>query len=1518
MKRIVALLLFLSAVAAPAAQRTFDLRAPAAAPTAATKGVGDGATGGGILRAAEAPAADAGALAPGDIVTLLLFDGEQVDLEIEEASAATISGSRAFLARTKGSELLDAVILADADGRLHARIQGYGEGNVLRVFPRAGATAVEEAEPAPVVEDGEPPVAEPEAAPTSAPESDDGGVAPLAAAPPQTDTVVDVLVCFDRGAKAWAQNNGGTTNFAETAVQNMNLALANSDLDGYFRYRLVGVGFVDERDTSVGAALNHATYGNEGWSVVDPAAAACGADVVTVLVDTGIDSGITGSAWGMKHETAQAAAHFDAINACAIRAVAKGETMTHEVGHNLGCGHSNAKGQSDPGPMRFPYSSGYHFTGNDGKRYHTIMGYNSLEGESEHYELANVFSSPVLTFAGVHPGTADSNDNRRVLMQTCEWAAGWREAVVPISYDVFFTPESGTVIDGSLNVTLAPGRTGLDIRYTLDGSAPTLSSALYSGPIRLTGTTTIRAATVLNDVLGPVCTARYHVPGLAEAVDTPDVVWSTSSSYPWTFQTETTWDGADAAKSGSCQSWYSTDKGLYATVTGPAAMTFRWCATMHNTEPYMQNGDPMDELVVFVDGTRVWSDSGCGHPSDWKRSQAEIPEGTHEVSFRFQRIKEATGVADVTGWEYAVWLDDVSFAVVSRPPVLSPSTTANEATATTFAGTQTVSISASGGADTLVFYTTDGSAPAENGVLYEGPFEISDSTGVRAIAVEPGLDPSVETYGMYLERHRPVRPGEWTADVDGLTNAAAADSSARLILGLWSNAGTYPPCEEFRAVAEDPAFTSWCAANGVYLLGSDTTVHPDGVAARNLLFEWMKRLHPTNSPIYGPMLVAARRDGTLFAPDAADTFAIYSGGTFGTETYDGTVASLVACLASIIGGTTLSPPTATPDVELVTEFPVSVRLSNPNSSGTIRYTLDGSTPTRSSTAYTGSAIQIGRGQTLLATVFPADASALTSPVLRKNYCTVAGFFGIPEEAFDWELDAGDVPWREHPFASTPTLRSGNLAGSYDDPPYRSILRATAHAAGTLTFRFGDVTYSGGTSVFTAPDGSTTTVRSTSVTAGANKTVTTTVKPDDVLLWTRNVEHRNTEFESYDFGSAGIARCGAYLSRLVWTPAGGAPELGTVSVAATTTGATVSVPVTALGEGSSSATVKVVVDGVARTQTIDAAGTATFVFSGLEPGTSYTAAITATGSNGTSSTASKAFSTEALPSVGWFDVNWASDGYGTGTAWWNATAERTSGGTWTIPAGDASSRSDSVLSLGLPEGSVLRFTAVSPSAGGGYVTVDGTLSPVLASALPDLPAGAFAALCFARGGYKAWNGTQWVALSGAAPAASATAWTATFDFSSSPSRVRYAVGGATLSASGSDWIPLASAPGYVRGVGYAGGGTVGDFKATCAGGFPVPALASPGTDGAEPLVFGGTDVAPTLTVTIGNAQTGIWYAVYESERVNGTYTFAGRARAQEDGTLPITIDASATTKFLRIKASASEIAPVDPLFPGAAW
>jgi hypothetical protein len=60
--------------------------------------------------------------------------------------------------------------------------------------------------------------------------------------------------------------------------------------------------------------------------------------------------------------------------------------------------------------------------------------------------------------------------------------------------EVVFEPPGGGFA-GEVQVTLR-GRGGADVRYTLDGSAPDSDSPLYSTPIRLLGTTLLRARAV--------------------------------------------------------------------------------------------------------------------------------------------------------------------------------------------------------------------------------------------------------------------------------------------------------------------------------------------------------------------------------------------------------------------------------------------------------------------------------------------------------------------------------------------------------------------------------------------------------------------------------------------------------------------------------------------------------------------------------------------------------------------------------------------------------------------------------------------------------------------------------------------------------------------------------------------------------------------------------------------------------------------------------------------------------------
>ncbi|MBQ7211842.1 MAG: chitobiase/beta-hexosaminidase C-terminal domain-containing protein [Muribaculaceae bacterium] len=73
-----------------------------------------------------------------------------------------------------------------------------------------------------------------------------------------------------------------------------------------------------------------------------------------------------------------------------------------------------------------------------------------------------------------------------------------------------FTPAAGTYSTAQ-NVTIACATAGAEIRYTLDGAAPSAASALYTGPIAISATTTVKAVAIKDGQLSDVATATYTI-----------------------------------------------------------------------------------------------------------------------------------------------------------------------------------------------------------------------------------------------------------------------------------------------------------------------------------------------------------------------------------------------------------------------------------------------------------------------------------------------------------------------------------------------------------------------------------------------------------------------------------------------------------------------------------------------------------------------------------------------------------------------------------------------------------------------------------------------------------------------------------------------------------------------------------------------------------------------------------------------------------------------------------------------
>ena len=337
--------------------------------------------------------------------------------------------------------------------------------------------------------------------------------------------VVDVLVAFDQGAvlRSAVLGYDTITNFADYAVAKMNTVLEKSRLDDKFFYRLVGVIEVDATyDVINNNLLEALRQRNSGpLAPVGAARERCGADTITLLIDRDRNKSST-SGLGYEYKTQWTAESFDAngytCNICDIKTVYERYTMSHEQGHNLGCGHSERQG-GNSGPGRYSYSCGYHFVDAAGTNRYTIMAYDHTDPASGTYYPVPYFASPEITPAeiGMPVGTP-TNDNRQTILQTYNDVSAWREHVVPYEWDVRFIDDNGNDIpDGTyfvntLYVTLTNDNPAATIYYTFDGSTPGPGS--YSCPngqrFPLYESKKITACAVTNGVAMSVRTVAFN------------------------------------------------------------------------------------------------------------------------------------------------------------------------------------------------------------------------------------------------------------------------------------------------------------------------------------------------------------------------------------------------------------------------------------------------------------------------------------------------------------------------------------------------------------------------------------------------------------------------------------------------------------------------------------------------------------------------------------------------------------------------------------------------------------------------------------------------------------------------------------------------------------------------------------------------------------------------------------------------------------------------------------------------
>lgn len=951
-------------------------------------------------------------LAVGDALRFALFDDVTVKVVLKSRMHSAFGGE-IFSATVEGcGDAASAVVIADGDA-LTVDVNDFANRRAYKVISHPGGVKVQEAS---TEKKGA-------CACCAKHEVTDSGKTLVANAVKEPEenlanVSIDMLVAYDANAAKWAQSNGGgITNFAQMAVAKMNTVLENGGLRDSFYFRLVGVTAISASTTDLNVALDNVTNGRSGWAPIKTERDRTGADIVTVLVDTGSAYGDAGLSWGLR-TTDYSSFAPNAYNVCAIRSVAISHTMTHEVGHNLGAGHSDAMAdKSNCGPQLFNYSSGYYLKNVDvpvsegstwvsSKNFHTVMSY-SDDGYGNTYEEIPYFSSASVQYVVNGKGLAvgdDMHDNTRTIANTYLAASRWRSKVVPDYGEITFIPASGTAFTSELEVVLEC-KDDFDVRYTLDGSDPVATSPLFTRPIIISATTTVKAATFVNGSRGFIYEAHYTKGEYSTALGPEGHTWKVSDPGTiWQLEHDLSVDGlairADATSGTIGKNfWLETDV--------PADAKGFSYEYQYDAE-FIRN--------ITADSSYIDSSWHGGFTCQgWETDSFDLPAGTRKLRIEFT-FEESCVDGNF------ICLDNFRFLTVATP-VLSPKTSIWVGEEYRFEDEMMFSISTGFSGDTI-YYTLDGSDPlGEGAMVYDGPVFINENTYVRAIAVAPGEpSPSVEVKGYYqkiIPEPEPA-PGVWLGDSDGALDAAGDDGSMVAIV-LMNTAGCFWS-QAFVDVLDSDEFLAWAKMNGLYLVNTDDGWDDHPYDSDNSLF-WSlyqgSELEQMSGGSAGyPTVVVAdpatrSRIGAFLARNDEESSV---NGLF----YEDTAESLIAIFESFLGKQPLAAPEPT-------YSGMTVALSNPNTAGEIYYTLDGSAPFKeTATRYTGP-VEVPFGVTLTAVVWLDDASEPSGVPFVFTRTTDTEKVGVPgmefvnDTAVPWELGTayGEVEGRER---STLTAR----------------------------------------------------------------------------------------------------------------------------------------------------------------------------------------------------------------------------------------------------------------------------------------------------------------------------------------------------------------------------------------------------------------------------------------------------------------------------------------------------------------
>jgi hypothetical protein len=326
------------------------------------------------------------------------------------------------------------------------------------------------------------------------------------------------------------------------------------------------------------------------------------------------------------------------------------------------------------------------------------------------------------------------------------------------------TPDRG-LFEDHVDVLLSTTTIGGVIRYTLDGTIPTLNSPVFDpleDTLRITSTTTVKASTFKDNMyVSEVSTALLSItpPALPNPVFVPSagiysdpvkvaidvavpgstiyytIDGSTPSMASQVYTDSIHVDSTMRIRTFAVKEGRSPSQVMAATYTilpqGVQQPVFSIPAGTSNSaqDVTISSGTP-GAVIRYVTNDSVLNSSSPVYTTPVKIS----------ASTTLRAYATANGIADskVTAATYAIGNND---AVVSTPRFSFPGGTYN--------GVRQVGLFTDT-KDAVIYYTTDGSVPDENATAYFSLIQVTDSVTINAIAIKTGMKNSAVATATYI------------------------------------------------------------------------------------------------------------------------------------------------------------------------------------------------------------------------------------------------------------------------------------------------------------------------------------------------------------------------------------------------------------------------------------------------------------------------------------------------------------------------------------------------------------------------------------------------------------------------------------------------------------------------------------------------------------------------------------------------------------------------------------------------